>query len=690
MRHVILCEPFNCGSHAQLLTFIANNLADCARITTCVLPGKKWHWRMRAGSWWASTAIPHVAAAEATQTTLFCSSMLNLPELLALRSDLHAVRKVIYFHENQLAYPQRRAAGAPASRTAAAGAAGSSSAAAAAAAPELVMGTLADQVASAAAPEGDRDFHFGWVQVLTAVAADVVAWNSCFNRDSFLEAIPQLLGLIPDKAQRPPAAELQARIRAKSVVAYFPVQLPPTPPAASSSAGSGAGRELAAGSSAERHTSDAAAGACRLDDPAVAASAAAAVTSAAAPMLTDGCPSEHSSSRHATASSAGTTEGAAVAAAAVPLPASISISISPSTSPFPPVAPLVIAWNHRWEYDKQPEVLFETLRSLHEAVADFRLVLLGEAFAEAPPSFAAARPWLEAAGKVAHWGYAPSKAQYWALLRASDVVLSTAAHEFFGVAVVEGVLAGCYPLCPGALAYPEIIAPSQAELAAAAAAATSSASAADAGATAHAASVGGSAASSASAAGGAGAAAVPAAGSAPPKRREPPPHERIDCRGSQHLFRSPADLRKKLLYLARRPDIARAWKAAWSSRIGSGIGSRDADADADTAGASAVEGGGSAAAVSASSACASSLSAASVGAAAGAGEPSAGASSANSSARDAAFTPASRSALALPATPISAAAACPDASFRFDRFAAPNLVPVYRSLLGIGVEGAGR
>jgi len=38
-------------------------------------------------------------------------------------------------------------------------------------------------------------------------------------------------------------------------------------------------------------------------------------------------------------------------------------------------------------------------------------------------------------------------------------VLSTARHEFFGIAVVEALLAGCLPWLPDRLSYPELLPP---------------------------------------------------------------------------------------------------------------------------------------------------------------------------------------------------------------------------------------
>ena len=102
-RQVVIVEPFCGGSHGQLVAWLR---ALCPAATVLTLPAHKWHWRLRAGSLWAAEAIPPVADA-ARPLTLFASSMLNLCELLGVRPDLHRARKVLYFHENQLAFPTR-------------------------------------------------------------------------------------------------------------------------------------------------------------------------------------------------------------------------------------------------------------------------------------------------------------------------------------------------------------------------------------------------------------------------------------------------------------------------------------------------------------------------------------------------------------------------------------------------------
>ena len=131
------------------------------------------------------------------------------------------------------------------------------------------------------------------------------------------------------------------------------------------------------------------------------------------------------------------------------------IDLPPPRGPREP-GPLRIAWVGRWEHDKNPEAFFEALRLLAAGETPFRLIVLGESFRDAPPVFAEARA--DLADHIEHWGTAPTREQYQALLRRADVVVSTARHEFFGIAVAEAVAAGALPVVPDDLAYPELLA----------------------------------------------------------------------------------------------------------------------------------------------------------------------------------------------------------------------------------------
>jgi glycosyltransferase involved in cell wall biosynthesis len=116
-------------------------------------------------------------------------------------------------------------------------------------------------------------------------------------------------------------------------------------------------------------------------------------------------------------------------------------------------APLIL-WNQRWEYDKDPATFFRAVDVLAARGLDFRLALAGSNVRQQPEEFEAAKARL--GERVVHFGRAERSA-YHRLLWAADIVVSTAIHEFFGIAVVEAIACGCFPILPERLAYPELI-----------------------------------------------------------------------------------------------------------------------------------------------------------------------------------------------------------------------------------------
>ena len=113
----------------------------------------------------------------------------------------------------------------------------------------------------------------------------------------------------------------------------------------------------------------------------------------------------------------------------------------------------VLLWNHRWEYDKNPEAFFGCCEQLQEEGLDFRLIVVGEAYAKSPAVFAAAKEQLSS--KILHWGYAESFEEYAALVKSAHILPVTSRQDFFGGSVVEAMYCGVYPLLPDRLAFPE-------------------------------------------------------------------------------------------------------------------------------------------------------------------------------------------------------------------------------------------
>uniref|UniRef100_A0A182QDU7 tRNA-queuosine alpha-mannosyltransferase n=1 Tax=Anopheles farauti TaxID=69004 RepID=A0A182QDU7_9DIPT len=171
MAQILILEAFYGGSHKQLVDVLVKHLNE-TEYDLLTIPAKKWHWcaRMSALQFAGRIPINH------QYRTVFCSSVLNLAELVGMRPDLSSCRKIVYFHENQLCYPVR----------------------------EIKQ----------------RDVQYGINQITTCLCADTVLFNSRYNKESFLDSIQTFLNVVPNMNFK----GVRDKIAPKCEVLYFPIE----------------------------------------------------------------------------------------------------------------------------------------------------------------------------------------------------------------------------------------------------------------------------------------------------------------------------------------------------------------------------------------------------------------------------------------------------------------------------------
>jgi len=135
----------------------------------------------------------------------------------------------------------------------------------------------------------------------------------------------------------------------------------------------------------------------------------------------------------------------------------VPIHAKPQTKPdtFKQGQALNVIWNHRWEYDKGPETLARVIDLCALNNVNITFTICGMSFRSLPSEFKQLQQCKP--DNLLHMGTFKSKHEYLEQLAQHHVVLSTAHHEFQGLAVLEGAAHGCVPLAPNRLAYPEWI-----------------------------------------------------------------------------------------------------------------------------------------------------------------------------------------------------------------------------------------
>ena len=149
---VLSLQPWYGGSHRQFADSWAQHSQH--QWTTAGLPARNWKWRMRYAAIELSRIVSQRLKDGEAWDVVVCTDMMNAAEFQSLTKGLQGVPIVVYFHENQFAYPIRG--------------------------------------------KQQPDHHFLFTNLVSALAADEVWFNSTFNLQSMLRGAAQHAEVWPD------------------------------------------------------------------------------------------------------------------------------------------------------------------------------------------------------------------------------------------------------------------------------------------------------------------------------------------------------------------------------------------------------------------------------------------------------------------------------------------------------------
>jgi glycosyltransferase involved in cell wall biosynthesis len=169
--NVLLLSAYAARSHRHW-QFALQDMFPTWKWQPLTLPPRYFAWRIRGNPlYWA---MEHRPVLEGSHDLLLATSMVDLATLRGLVPALTALPSLLYFHENQFAYPSGRARHSPV---------------------EAQM-----------------------VSLYSALAADRLCFNSSYNQETFLAGCDALLGRLPDRVP----GGVVAALRAKAVVLPVP------------------------------------------------------------------------------------------------------------------------------------------------------------------------------------------------------------------------------------------------------------------------------------------------------------------------------------------------------------------------------------------------------------------------------------------------------------------------------------